>query len=223
MILALSHRRLCGPQTLTHHATRLLTSLTAWCHSYCAPGQTSRGDNIAKAVRCITAWRRAAVFNPGITPPRAISGSVYAALWAQTHLRDHNAWFRRRCRARRWAPGHGLEAALLRASVGYTTAHHVLRFLVNGLPGGQKWRPTRHRRPRTCDRCGSPARISCLGPSTGQLPAALPMGQSSSPAAPASRAGPAGPRHLVHMGALPALRAWGSRSGAPRILVPSCR
>ena len=93
-----------------------------------------------------------------------LSSSLYIILWARAHLAAHQAWFSVRCRTRRWAPGQGLEAALLRHCRTYTAAHHVLRFLANGLPGGQRWRPSPHHRPRTCVGCGAPGLISWLSP-----------------------------------------------------------
>ena len=59
--------------------------------------------------------------------------------------------------ARRWGASHGEEWRLLEVAPHYTAAHHILRFLLGGLPGAARWRGEEDRQQRSCGACGAPA------------------------------------------------------------------
>ncbi len=163
-VLAHVHGRYCGPPGCGTGADATLSAAATWANAYGAPPECSLDDTIGKAVRGLLAWRRARLFEPTARPPRTLGSILYVVLWARTHLTQHQDWFTHRCQLRRWAPGVGHEACLLRSCRSYTAAHHILRFLVNALPGGQRWRPSCEHRPRVCHECGAPAATSWLAP-----------------------------------------------------------
>ncbi len=163
-ILAHVHGRYCGPPGCSTGAHDALCAAACWANAYGSHPDSPDDATISKAVRCLLDWRRACLRDPSTRPPRTLGGSLYVVLWARSHLAHHLEWLRRRCQLRRWAPGVGHETALLRCCSSFTAAHHVLRFLVNALPGGQRWRPACEHRPRTCCECGAPAVVSWLAP-----------------------------------------------------------
>ena len=163
-VLAHVHGRYCGPPGCNTQAEGILDAASRWCAAYHAPRVSPLDRTVGRATRDLLAWRRARLFAPGTRPPGTLGHTLYTVLWARAHLAAHQCWFSLRCRGRRWAPGQGLEAAILRQCRSYTAGHHVLRFLVNGMPGGHRWRPTPEHRTRNCSACGAPGHTSWLAP-----------------------------------------------------------
>ena len=88
-------------------------------------------------------------------PRRAnFARALYVAARCQTHsFCSADRWLQDACTRRRWAPGRGEERVLLAHARCYTAAHHVLKFLANGLPGHARRRSAQDRYQRQCNAC----------------------------------------------------------------------
>ena len=76
--------------------------------------------------------------------------SLYVAAWMSQYGEAMIHALRDSSRRRRWLPGDGTEWGLLAAAPHYTAAHHILRLLLGGLPGGARWRGDEDRAQRAC-------------------------------------------------------------------------
>ena len=95
-----------------------------------------------------------------------VAKAAYVAVWMSSHGLEVLRWLGKRSAGRRWARGDGREWLTLCAARNVTTAEHVIRMLVDGLPGGVRWRTRADREAyvRTCVGCAGPADICYASP-----------------------------------------------------------
>ena len=158
-----------GPAPLREELKGRWDALHEWARSPLPPGvpeaqcrRLERARTHIREAAHARFWGHAPDAWPGL------ARALYVAAW----MRRHGAAMLRelacRSRTRRWAPGQGDEWRLLAAAPNYTAAHHVLRLLLGGLPGGARWRGSGDRAPRRCQVCEAPAAWAWTTPRDGE-------------------------------------------------------